>query len=83
MQIRKNALKISLLISFVHCVLGNLIAINITNNTFLDAIFMPYTFIGGLSQFAGWDLFSITLEILSFILMVAIFYPIGLILKKD
>lgn len=46
-------------------------------------IFLPYSFIGGMSDFAGWDTMSVILELIGLIMMIMIFYPIALMLYKE
>jgi hypothetical protein len=82
MKIRYSAIRISILISIVHCILGNSIGAK-TDNLFLEIVFLPYSFIVGLSNFAGWDLLSLVLELVGLLFMVLIFYPVGLYFKKN
>lgn len=83
MKSRKKTLAFAILISMIHCVLGNLIGgnYNISSN-FLDFIFLPYSFIAGLSNFAGWDSLSIVLEIFGFVVMTCIFYGVLLFFQS-
>jgi uncharacterized membrane protein len=82
MKIRNSAFKISILISILHCLLGNLIGAN-SDNLFVEIIFLPYSFIAGMSSFAGWDFLSIILELVGLVFMTLIFYPIGLMFRKE
>jgi hypothetical protein len=77
MKSRKTTFAIAILIAIIHCVLGNLIgaSYNISSN-FLEFIFLPYSFIGGLSNFAGWDTLSIVLELIGLVVMTFIFYGV-------
>ena len=81
MKFRDSAFKISILISILHCILGNLIGAKF-DNAFLEIIFLPYSFIAGLSNFVGWDFLSLILELASIIFMTLIFYPLGLLIKR-
>ena len=81
MKTRNSAIKITLLISIVHCFLGNLIGAN-TENEVVEIIFLPYSLIGGMSNLFGWDSISIILEFAGFIIMTLIFYPIGILLSR-
>jgi len=49
----------------------------------LDTLFFPYTFISGMCAIAGWDLFSVMLELVVLILATLVFYPFGLMLEKQ
>ncbi len=49
----------------------------------MESVFLPYSFIAGMSNFAGWDFLSIILEIVGFVIMTFIFFPIGLLFYKD
>ncbi len=79
----KRELKIALVFSIIHFIVGNIIGINMINSIFLELIGLPYTFIAGMSQFAGWDYLSLIFEICSFVFMTMLFYPIGLLIKKN
>jgi hypothetical protein len=81
MKLRDSALKISILISLLHCVLGNIVGPK-TDITLIEILFMPYTFIAGMSDFSGWSLLSVVFEIAGLIIMTIIFYPIGLLIEK-
>ena len=83
MSIRNNALKITILCAFLHCVTGNLIGIYADWSSVLGYLFLPYTFISGWAEFAGWGIATLILELGSFAIMIAVFYPIGLMLQKD
>lgn len=56
-----NAVKISALITFFHCLIGNILAYY-SVGIVLEVLFLPYTFIAGMSNFAGWGLLSLLLE---------------------
>jgi hypothetical protein len=81
MNLRKNTFKIPALIAIFHCILGNTLGAE-SDNIFIQAIFLPYSFIAGISDFAGWGLLSVFLEIAGLIVMTIIFHPIGLLLYK-
>jgi hypothetical protein len=81
MKIRNSAFRIAMLISILHCILGNLIGAK-SDNSFVEFIFLPYSFIGGLSNFAGWDFLSLIFELAGLVLMTLIFYPLGVLIKK-
>jgi len=82
MKSSKKTFVFAFFISIIHCVLGNLIggSYNISSN-FLEFIFLPYSFIAGLSNFAGWDTLSIVLELFGFIFMTFIFYGVVLFVQ--
>jgi hypothetical protein len=83
MNIRRSAFKITILIALIHCIIGNIIGAFSDGLGILEYLFLPYTFIAGLSAFAGWDFLSVILEVGSFVLMTLLFYPVGLFLQKD
>ncbi|ANE51934.1 hypothetical protein [Flavisolibacter tropicus] len=82
MKIRNSALKIAILVSILHCLLGNLIGAR-SDNSFVQVVFLPYSLIAGMSNFAGWDSLSLILELAGLILMTLLFYPLGLLIEKD
>ncbi len=83
MKFRSKTFLIAILISTIHCILGNLIggSYDISSN-FLDFIFLPYSFIAGMSNFAGWDSLSIILELFGFAFMTFFFYFAKLFIQK-
>lgn len=78
---KNSPFKISLLITLVHCILGNVVAFYETNKI-VEIIFIPYTFIAGMSNFAGWDTLSYILELVSFSIVFLIVYTIARFLFK-
>jgi len=81
MKIRNSALKIAIVIAVLHCLLGNIVG-DKSGNSFVQIIFLPYSFIAALSNYAGWDFLSIVFEIGGLILMTLVFYPVGLLIKR-
>ena len=81
MKIRNSALKLAILISSLHCILGNVIGAR-SDNTFIGIIFLPYSFIGGLSDFAGWGSLSLILELAGLISMALFFYILVIFVKR-
>jgi len=79
-KLRNSALRITIVITIIHCILGNLIGIYWNNP--IGFLFLPYSFIAGMSSFAGWDKLSLILELTSLPVMGLIFYPFGLMLEK-
>jgi hypothetical protein len=83
MKLLDKAFRFAIIVSIIHCILGNLIGGSYnTSSKFLEFIFLPYSFIAGMSNFAGWDSLSIILEVLGFIFMTFIFYLIVLFIRK-
>ncbi len=82
MHRRNNSLKIALLLSLIHLIAGNMVGMSVNDHHVLDIVFLPYTFIAGISQFAGWDMVSFVLELGSFLLMTAVFYPLGMLITR-
>lgn len=70
---KRSPFKVSLLIAIAHCIIGNTVAFYDTN-TVIEIIFSPYTFIVGMSNFAGWDALSYILELASFFIIFFIVY---------
>jgi hypothetical protein len=81
MKFKGNAIRISIVIAVLHCILGNVIGAR-SDNIFIQFIFLPYSFIAGMSDFAGWGFLSVVLELVGLIVMTIIFYPVGLLLEK-
>ena len=82
MNLRNSTWKIPVIIAILHCILGNAVGAK-SDNSFTQAIFLPYSFIAGMSDFAGWGFLSYLLELAGLVVMTIIFYPIGLWLYKD
>lgn len=82
MNLRNSPIKISIITAIVHCILGNVWGAK-SDNIFIQTIFLPYSFIGGMSDFAGWGTMSVILELIGLFVMTVIFYPIGLFLYKE
>lgn len=70
---KSKAFKIAFFITIIHFVIGNLVAKS-TVSTLIEVIFMPYTFIAGMSDFAGWDTLSYILEFVSLIVVFTVVY---------
>lgn len=70
---KSNTLKVAFFITIIHFTLGNLLAKWSVSNI-IDVVFIPYTFIAGMSDFAGWDTLSYTLEFVSFIIVFTVVY---------
>ncbi len=78
----KRRLVYSIIIAILYLTLGNTFAIlgmkNISNsfynNIIVQLIFLPYTFIGGMSTYAGWDWSSIVLESVIFVISIPIIF---------
>ncbi len=68
---------ISFVAALLHCIIGNWLA-RFDTNIILECLFLPYTFIAGLSNFAGWDSLSLILEIVSLATITIILYPFAL-----
>ena len=81
MKIKNKAFKIAVLISILHCFLGNFVGAE-ADSTFIQCVFFPYSFIGGLANFAQWDCIVLILMLIALLIMTFIFYPIGLIFDK-
>lgn len=80
---KNNKIKIAFFVAFIHCVIGNIIGISLIDCTVLEILFLPYTFIAGLSEFAGWDWLSFILQIFSLLLMTVLFYPLVMLMVKN
>jgi hypothetical protein len=88
--IRNSAWKIAILMDLTHFVIGNLLGIYFTRTqgtdstieSILGMLFLPYTFIAGIAEFAGWDSAALILDFAALLFMLAIFYPIGALLEK-
>ncbi|HEY8898673.1 MAG TPA: hypothetical protein VIM79_27780 [Niastella sp.] len=81
MNLRNNTWKIPVLVAILHCILGNAWGAK-SDNTFIQTLFLPYSFIGGMSDFAGWGFLSYFLELGGLAVMIIVFHPIGLWLYK-
>jgi hypothetical protein len=77
-----DTLKTAIITAAIHCIIGNLIGIYTDAEGVLGIVFLPYTFIAGMSDFAGWDLLSFVFEILAFCFMIIVFLPVGLIFSR-
>lgn len=81
-ELKTRPLLISFLISLFHCVLGTFLSKYYLNG-FFETIFLPYTFIAGMSNFAGWDWLSYILEFCSLIFIAGLIYlPVKLFLDN-
>lgn len=75
---------IAFVIAFVYLVVGNVVTIyaaHNSSNALLNAksmqlLFAPYTFIAGMSEFAGWGALSYFLEAVIFIITIPFFYSL-------
>jgi hypothetical protein len=82
MNLRNNTWKIPVIIAILHCILGNAVGAK-SDNTFIQIVFLPYSFIAGISDFAGWGFLSYFLEMAGLAAMTIVFHPIGLWLYKE
>ena len=80
-------LRKTLLIAFIHFVIGNLIGIHFSgSNTVEDTLIiigLPYSFIAGLSDFADWAWLSLVFEVIAFWLMCVLIYTLVRIFSKQ
>jgi len=74
MKSKRKPLLVSIIIAAIHCIIGNMMGIYSSGVNILDYIFLPYTFISGTSSLVGWDNLSVIFEIISFIIMIPVFY---------
>lgn len=74
----KSSISIAIIFTLVHCIIGNVIGIYSSGQSFWAYLFLPYSFISGMSEFAGWDELSIVFEILALFVSFLIFYTIVL-----
>ena len=81
-KIKKYPFLISLLIAFIHGILGSWLA-KYDLNPFVEFLILPYTFIAGMSYFAGWGALSFILVIISILFITLIIYPIVILVIKD
>lgn len=81
MSLRKKLLW-SLTIALLHGIVGNWLAAYDVP-IFIETLFMPYTFLAALSNFAGWDQLSYTLEAISFLFSWGCCYFLFLLFAKD
>ncbi|WP_276131934.1 hypothetical protein [Polluticoccus soli] len=73
---------IALIFAILYLILGNVFAVRGMQNTsneffnspLIEILFAPYTFVGGMSAFAGWDWLSFVLESLIFVITIPFFY---------
>lgn len=80
----------ALIISTTYLAVGNLIAINgmqhptnaILNAPLIEMLFAPYTFVGGMSAFAGWDWLSFLLETIIFIITIPFFFSLMIVVEQ-
>lgn len=76
-----SSIKLSILIAVAHCVIGNVLAFYDVHEV-IEVLFMPYTFIAGMSNFAGWDSLSYALEAVSLIIIFVFVYGIVSLLRS-
>jgi len=77
---------IALFISILYLILGNLVGMQSPFEKYpfsdlLEVLFVPYTFIAGLSSFAGWDGLSFLLEAIVFVITIPFFYSMLMITR--
>jgi len=83
-----KAKQITLIVSIIYFVIGNLIGYygytsKISDDNVLYLVFAPYTMWWGMSAMVGVD-WSICIPLgISFLLSIAVFFPIGLYFGKD
>jgi len=68
-------------IALFHCIAGNIIGVSDVP-VFIQTLFLPYSFISGMSSFAGWDELSLILEVVSFGIMTMIIYAIIYLIEQ-
>jgi uncharacterized membrane protein len=69
-------MKIALVASIVYLLLGNIVGVQSEEfpcSDFIKVLFAPYTFIAGMSSFAGWDWLSLVMEAIIFVMTIPIF----------
>lgn len=72
----------ALAMAVVYLVVGNMVTIHAVHNSSnellnaksMQLFFAPYTFIAGMSEFAGWGALSYFLEVIIFIITIPFFY---------
>ena len=75
MAFRGNTLLIAFALSLIHFIVGNMIGVSQNGSfTLLEFIFLPYSFIAGMSSLLGWDGLSLILEFAGFAFMTLVFY---------
>ena len=79
---------ITLLISIIYLILGNLVGYgiykgNIDSDGLLTYLFFPYTFTWSLSALVGADWLTFVFIFVAFLLLFAVFFPIGMYLEKN
>jgi hypothetical protein len=72
---------VSIVITLVHFIIGNIVG-HYSFGDVIDIIFLPYSFIAGMSNFAGWDSLSYVLEAISLIIVFIIVYCIVKIFQR-
>jgi|GEM_PF-3577703 len=82
MSDKNRKLLIALFIAIGHLILGNIVGIY-SEGGILELLFIPYSFIAGMSAFAGWDGLSLLLEMASFAFFFAIIYALISFFSKD
>lgn len=83
-----SAKRITLLISIIYLILGNLVGYGIykgkiDSDGLLSYLFFPYTFTWSLSALMGADWLTYVFIFVAFLLSFAVFFPIGIFLEKN
>jgi len=83
-----SASKITVLISTIYFILGNLVGLGIHNSILevdglLYYIFFPYTLVWGISAMVGADWLTLALILISFFISLTVFFPFGLYFSKS
>lgn len=80
MKKETSARSITFILVAVHCITGNAVGIW-CDNAIAEIIFFPFSYIAGLSEYAGWGSFSLILELVAIAIMLTVFYPLSLLVK--
>jgi hypothetical protein len=86
-RIRHSIWTISFLCALGHLLLGNLFGYLASDKVFqsdiIDILFFPYSFIWGICTFAGWDKTAIFIQLISLVVCILVFLPVGLLFFKE
>lgn len=80
MKKETSARSITFILVAVHCITGNAVGV-CSDNAIAEIIFFPFSYIAGLSDYSGWGSFSLILELVGIAIMLAVFYPLSLLIK--
>lgn len=75
-------------ISVIYFCIGNIVGYEIysgiiEDRSLLSYLFFPYNFTWGLSSLAGVDGLTFIFIVIAFLILLAVFYPIGLLFEKQ